>query len=173
MNNKKRENNIRKNPSPVKLPNKEKDMNIVVQNRLIGTKELRNHLADFLNQVISKKKMLFVGNQFRPTETATVIATDALEALASHFIFTSTVYFDEETKQYTAAVEQFNTDGVGDTAEEAIEMALDNIEIATESFFEKADVFLKFKKYADLYPYYLRVTLAGNREQLARMLNFK
>lgn len=148
-------------------------MNAVVESKLIGTRDFRSNLSDFLNQVINKKRMLTVGNQFRPTETATVIATDVLESLISHFTFTSTVYYDQETKQYVAAVEQLNTDGVGKTAEEAVEMALDNIETAVESFFEKIDIFLKFKKYSDLYPYYLRAALAGNRDQLARILSFK
>jgi predicted RNase H-like HicB family nuclease len=162
-----------KKTSPNKPRNKEKPMNAIVENKLIGTKEFRNNLSDCLTQVIHNKKLLTVGNHFRPTETATLIATDVLESLISHFTFTSTVYYDQETKQYVAAVEQFNTDGVGDTAEEAVEMALDNIETAIGSFFEKVDVFLKFKKYTDLYPYYLRAALAGDRDQLARILSFK
>jgi predicted RNase H-like HicB family nuclease len=173
MDYKKKSNYSKRKPSPNRLQNKEKSMNALVENRLIGTKEFRSNLSDCLNQVIHKKKTLLVGNQFRPTETATVIATDTLEAIASHFVFTSTVHYDEETKQYVASVEQFNADGVGGSAEEAIEMALDNIEIAIESFFEKAEVFLKFKKYADLYPYYLRAALAGSRDRLAQILSFK
>jgi predicted RNase H-like HicB family nuclease len=173
MDNQKKLSSSKRKSASKELQNKEKPMNALIENRLIGIKEFRSNLSDCLNQVIHKKKMILVGNQFRPTETATVIATDTLEALASHFVFTSTVHYDEETKQYVAAVEQFNADGVGDTAEEAIEMALDNIEIAIESFFEKAEIFLKFKKYADLYPYYLRAALAGSRDRLAQMLNFK
>lgn len=163
---------LKSRPSFTKSGNKVEFMNTLVENRLIGTKEFRNHLSDCLNQVIRQKKMLVVGNQFHPAETATIIATDALESLVSHFIFTSAVFYDETSQQYVATVEQFNADGVGGTAEEAVEMALDNIETAVESFFEKAAVFLNFKKYTELYPYYLRAALAGNREELAEILNF-
>jgi len=163
---------LKSKSSLTKSGNKVEFMNALVENRLIGTKEFRNNLSDCLNQVIRKKKMIVVGNQFHPAETATIIATDALESLVSHFTFTSTIFYDEASQQYVASVEQFNADGVGDTAEEAVEMALDNIETAVESFFEKAAVFLNYKKYTDLYPYYLRAALAGNRKELAGILNF-
>jgi predicted RNase H-like HicB family nuclease len=49
--------------------------------------------------------------------------------------FQSKVYYDEPTNQYAAEVDDFLGDGVGDTAETAIEMALDNIEALVEHFF--------------------------------------
>jgi predicted RNase H-like HicB family nuclease len=172
MNTQDKLNKSNRKSSPNKEQLKEKSMNTIIDNKLIGTKEFRTNLSVLLNQVIHQKKLLTVGNQFRPSETATIIATDALESLVAHFTFTSTVSYDEDSKQYVAVVEQFNADGVGDTPEEAVEMALDNVEIAVESYFEKVDVFLKYQKYAGLYPYYLRAALAGNRDKLAQILGF-
>jgi len=147
-------------------------MNVVLNPPVIGTKNFRDNLADYLKQVYDKNQVLRVGKSNRPEESAMIISSDILGRLVENVTFHTEVYFDEPTNQHVAAVEEFNGDGVGDTREEAIEMALDNIENLVEGFFSDIDWYLRSPKHRQLLPQYIKLKLAESREQFAEFLGF-
>jgi predicted RNase H-like HicB family nuclease len=152
---------------------KVKDMNVAMNTPLIGTRDFRNNLADYLKQVYDKNQVLRVGKSNRPEESAMIISSTILGKLVENTTFQSKVYFDKPTNQYSAEVEDLLGGGVGDTEEDAIEMALDNIEALVEHFFENINWYLQYPEHRDKLPKYLKLKLAGSREQLAEILGLR
>lgn len=142
-----------------------------VAEKMVGLRDFRANFAGYMDKVLRQKQVIQVSNKFRPQETATVIDTRLLDLLTADYRFNSQVYLDGPTNQWVAAIDQFNADGVGDTREEAIEMALDNIEALVEDFFENLDYYLKNPKYQKQLPYYLRLNLSQSRDQMRKILN--
>jgi hypothetical protein len=62
---------------------------------------------------------------------------------------------------------------IGDSREEAIEMALDNIENLVEGFFNDIDWYLRSPKYRQLLPHYIKLKLTESREQFAEFLGLR
>jgi hypothetical protein len=138
--------------------------------KLIGSRDLRSNLSDYMDQVLQKKQVFLVGKKFKPRESAALINKELLELLLAGVEFHSSVNFDASTKQYTAEIDGFNAGGVGDTPEAAVEMALDNIENLVEDFFTDFDYYRRFPIYLERFPHYLKLKLAGSREELATLL---
>ena len=138
--------------------------------KFVGSKELRSNLSGYMDQVLNKKQILLVGKKFRPEESAALINTEMLDILMGKVEFRSQVYLDEETGQYVAAIEGFNADGVGDTADVAIAMTLDNIETMVDDYFNDFSYYRRFKESLALFPHYLKLKLTGSREDLAKLL---
>jgi predicted RNase H-like HicB family nuclease len=152
---------------------KVKDMNVAMNTPLIGTRDFRNNLADYLKQVYDKNQVLRVGKSNRPEESAMVVSSAILGKLVENATFHTEIYFDKETNQYVAAVAEFNGDGVGDTRQEAIEMALDNVESLVEGFFSDVDWYLRSPKHRQLLPQYIKLKLAESREQFTDILGLQ
>ena len=148
-------------------------MNTVLDGRVIGSREMRNHLSDFLDQVINKKRTIIVGKLYKPAETAALIPTEILEYLVAGAEFDSSVAYDQQTRQHVASIKDFNADGVGETPGEAVEMALDNMESLVEEFFSNADKYLGFERFRKRLPQYLRLKMAADRRQMAEILGFR
>jgi hypothetical protein len=148
-----------------------KKMNTATE-KIIGSRNLRNNLSSYMDQVLQKKQVLLVGKKFKPQESAALINKELLDILLGKVEFHSRVDFDEETKQYAAEIDGFNAGGIGDTPKEAIEMTLDNMETLVEDFFDDFDYYRRFQKYLDRFPYYLKLKLAGSREEMADLLGF-
>lgn len=139
---------------------------------VVGSRDFRNNLSEFLDQAINKKRVFLVGRLHRPTETATLMPTQMLESLVSETRFDSSITYDEETEQYVASVKGFNADGVGATPEEAVEMALDNMESLLDDFLSNTDRYLSFARLREHLPHYLRLMTTG-RHQMAAVLGFR
>lgn len=148
-------------------------MNAILERPVIGSREFRNNLSDFLDQVINKKQTLIVGKLHKPSETAALIPTEVLELLVGGAEFDSSVTYDEGTRQYVATIEDFNADGVGETPAEAVEMALDNMGALVDEFFSNTDRYLGFERFRKQLPRYLRLRMAGDRQQMAEILGFR
>lgn len=148
-------------------------MNSVLNRRIIGAREMRNNLSEFLDKVIHKKQTFFVGKLYKPTETATLLPTEILEYLVSDVEFESIVKYDDETQQYVASIKDLNADGVGKTPEDAVEMALDNVEALVDEFFANTDKYLGFERFRHRLPQYLKLKMAADRERMAEVLGFK
>jgi hypothetical protein len=140
--------------------------------KFIGSRNLRNNLSNYMDQVLHKKQVFLVGKKFKPQESAALINKELLDLLLDEVKFHSKVGFDDETKQYFAEIDGFNAGGVGKTPQEAIEMTLDNIETLVEDFFADFDYYRRFQKYLDRFPHYLKLKLAGSREEMAALLGF-
>ena len=138
--------------------------------KIVGSKELRSNLSGYMDQVLNKKQVLLVGKKFRPEESAALINTEMLDILMGKVEFHSQVYLDEATGQYVAAIEGFNADGVGDTADEAIAMTLDNIETMVDDYFNDFSYYRRIQESLGLFPHYLKLKLTGSREDLAKLL---
>jgi hypothetical protein len=152
---------------------KVKDMNAAMNTPLIGTRDFRNNLADYLKQVYDKNQVLRVGKSNRPEESAMIVSNAILSTLVENTTFQAKVYFDKPTHQYSAEVEGLLGGGVGDTAEDAIEMALDNIQALVEHFFENITYYLQYPEYREKLPKYLKLKLADSRERLAAILGLR
>lgn len=148
-------------------------MNTVLDGRIIGSREMRSNLSDFLDQVINKKRTIIVGRLPKLTETAALIPTEVLEYLVAGAKFSSSVAYDRQTRQYVASVEDFNADGVGETPGEAVEMALDNMESLVKEFFSNADKYLGFERFKKRLPQYLKLRMAADRRRMAEILGFR
>jgi len=148
-------------------------VNAVLDRRIIGSREMRNNLPTFLDQVINKKRTFIVGKLFKPTETAALIPTEILEYLVAGAEFGSSVVYDKQTRQYVASIKDFNADGVGETPKEALEMALDNMESLVDEFFNNTDKYLGFERFRKYLPQYLRLRMAADRRQMAEILGFR
>lgn len=148
-------------------------MSAILDKPVIGSKELRNNLSDFLDQVINKKRTFFVGKVYKPAETAALIPTEILEYLIAGAQFDSSVSYDENSGQYVASIKDFNADGVGETPAEAVEMALDNIDALVEDFFANTEKYLGFEKFRRQLPQYLKLKMAPERRQMAEILGFR
>lgn len=138
--------------------------------KIIGSRDLRSNLSAYMDQVLQKKQIFLIGKKFKPHESAALINKELLELLLGKVKFHSKVVFDETTNQYTAEIDSFNAEGVGNTPEAAIEMALDNIETLVEDFFSDFDYYRRFQKYLDLFPYYLKLKLSESRHEMAVLL---
>ena len=147
-------------------------MGALGEKQVIGTAHFRDNFADCFKEVVNKKRPITIGLRSKNTETATLLSTDLLISLLNNVPCHSSVYWDEGTNQFVAHVQELNGDGVGDTAEEAVEMALDNIEGIIEHFFKNAYVYLNFPKYQELLPLYMRLHLAQDRKETAKILGF-
>lgn len=141
--------------------------------KMIGSRDLRSNLSGYMDQVLQKKQVFLIGKKFKPQESAALINKELLELLLNNVEFHSKVYFDSETSQYAAEVNEFNIDGVGDTAQAAVEMALDNTETMVEDFFADFNFYSRFPKYLELFPHYLKLKLTGSRQEISELLNFK
>jgi hypothetical protein len=64
-------------------------------------------------------------------------------------------------------VDGFWGGGVGDTVDDAIEMALDNTEALVEHFFANITWYLQNSEYREKLPKYLKLKLVDSRERLA------
>lgn len=148
-------------------------MNAVLEKPVIGSRELRSNLSDFLDQVINKKQTLIVGKLHKPSETAALIPREVLLLLVAGVKYESSVSFDESTGQYVASIKDFNADGVGDTPAEAIEMALDNMEALVDEFFSNVDSYLGFEKFRKRLPFYMKLRISANRQEMAEILGFR
>jgi predicted RNase H-like HicB family nuclease len=149
------------------------DMDAVLNSPVIGTRNFRDKLSDYLKQVYDQNQILRVGKANRPQESAMLVSSAILGRLVENATFHTQVYYDEQTKQYVAAVEEFAGDGVGDTRKEALEMALDNIESLVEGFFSDINWYLRSPKYCLLLPHYIKLKLAESREQFAELLGLR
>lgn len=138
--------------------------------KIIGSRDLRSNLSAYMDQVLQKKQIFLIGKKYKPQESAALINKELLELLLGKVKFHSKVVFDEATNQYIAEVDSFNAEGVGDTPEAAIEMALDNIETLVEDFFSDFDYYRRFQKYLDQFPYYLKLKLSESRHEMAVIL---
>gem|GEM_PF-2522521 len=139
---------------------------------IIGSSDLRRDLSDFLDQTINKKRVFLVGRLHRQADTATLMPTEMLVGLLSDVKFDSSVDYDEDTGQYVASIREFNADGVGATREDAIRMALDNMEALLDDFLSNTDRYLSFAKLREYVPYYLKL-IVGGRGRLAETLGFR
>lgn len=151
---------------------KVQDMNAAMSRPMVGTKDFRDDMADFLKEVYDKNKVLRVGKIRRPEESVVILSNVVLGKLVGDTKFNSEVRFDETTKQYVATVHCFNADGVGDTAEEAIEMTLDNIEDLVDDFFNDMNWYLRSPKHVELLSHYIKLKMTDSREQLTELLGF-
>jgi hypothetical protein len=145
--------------------------NLNASEKVIGARELRRSLADVLDNVINSYQIITTGNRVRGGKTASIISTDLLEELLNCYKFNPSITFDNSTKQYIVEIKEIEISGIGDTQEEAIDIAADSVEMMTENFFEEAETYMRFGKYRKMYPYFLKVTYAQNREQLLEVLN--
>ena len=148
-------------------------VNAILDKRLIGSREMRNNLADFLDQVINKKRTFFVGKLYKPTETAALIPTEILAYLVAGAAFDASVVYDRQTRQYVASIKDFNADGVGETPKKAVEMALDNMASLVDEFFSNTDKYLGFERFRKYLPQYLRLKMAIDRRQMAEILGLR
>ncbi len=141
--------------------------------QIIGTRDFRDNLADYLKLVYIKNHVLRVGKLNRPEESALLVPAPIMMELLTNVSFHSTVYFDDSTNQYVAAIAELNGDGVGDTKEAAIAMALDNIEDLVADFFQDIEWQLRSPQQRRLLPHYLKLKMAESREQLAELLGLE
>jgi predicted RNase H-like HicB family nuclease len=139
---------------------------------IIGSTDLRRDLSDFLSQTINKKRVFLVGRLHRQADTAILMPTEMLVGLLSDVKFDSSVIYDEDTKQYVASIRELNADGVGATREDAVEMALDNVEALLDDFLSSTDKYLSFAKLREHVPYYLKL-IVGGRSRLAETVGFR
>ena len=139
--------------------------------KIVGVRELRKDLSKILDSVINSNQFIITGNKFKVMKTATIIPTILMEEILSNYKFNPTIDYDETTKQHYVKIPEIDVEGVGDTEEAAIHMAVDNAGMIAENFFEEADTYMRFGKYRKMYPYYMRVLYAENTEALIEVLN--
>lgn len=130
------------------------------KSEVIGIRDLRKNLADVLNQVTSHYDVVTAEDKFRPGRKVSIISTDILKELMDCYTITGSVGWDESTHQFFAKVNEIEVDGIGDSQDDAIKMAMDNAETATENFFEMIDMYMKVSRYKKMYPFFLKIRLA-------------
>lgn len=84
-------------------------------------------------------------------------------------LFNTELSFDEATNQYQCIISELNTGGGGDTEDDAIEIALDNVIALMEDFFEDIELYRKvLNNFKEKEKYYLYIK--ENQENLREIL---
>jgi len=136
----------------------------------VGVRELRQHLSSILDSVVREQRVVYAGNKVRGGPGVAIIPAQVLQELLTAFTFSPEVRYDDETNQYFIIVHEICADGVGDSPADTAEALLDNVEEHLEEFFTRADVYMRYEEYRRMYPYYLKLSLAPGRKQLAETL---
>lgn len=141
------------------------------QDRIIGLKELRDDISNVYENVVKSYRDVVVGNVKKGGETASIIATWLLTELLEPYKFNTIIQYDEATNQYEVIIDEINAAGSGDTKEEAIEIALDNILALTEDYFEDIELYMRIESQKKYYPYFMKIKHCKDREELAKVLD--
>jgi hypothetical protein len=136
----------------------------------VGTRELRQNLASILDSVVREYRVVYAGNKVTGSPAAAILPAEVMPELLGSFRFAPDAQYDAETDQYFIIVREINADGIGDTPEDTGEVLLDNVEAHIEEFFARASVYMRYEEYRKMYPYYLKLSLAPDRKQLAEVL---
>lgn len=138
---------------------------LTMDREVIGIRDLRRNLADVWDKITGHVGAVVTAeDKVRNGRMATIISTEMLKELMEVYEFTSEIGWDEPTQQFYAMVNEIQVDGIGDSQGEAIEMAVENAEMAAENFFEKIDMYMSASRFKKMYPYYLKVMLARSLE---------
>ncbi|MBE3102423.1 MAG: hypothetical protein IMZ47_09190 [Firmicutes bacterium] len=147
---------------------------LVLDRDVMGIRDLRQNLANIIDRVTSHYEVITAEDKIRTGRKASIISTDVLQKLLNCYMMNGEVGWDEPTHQYFAKVKEIMVDGVGDTQEDAINMAIDNAEMATENFFNLIEMYMRVSKYENMYPYFLKVKMVKVFDvSLKEVLGFK
>ena len=119
----------------------------VKYNDIIGTRELRTKLSMVMEQVVDNYQVVKTGNKFREGKTASIISSALLDEILLCYKFEPVINYDEGTDQYFVYIKEIEVDGVGKTKEDAVNMALDNVLMMAEHYFEEAATYVRFEKH--------------------------
>lgn len=146
----------------------------ILEREVIGIRDLRQNLAGILDKVTNRYDVVTAEDKIKAGRKASIIATDVLKELMNCYEMTSEIDWDEQTQQYYVIVNEIEIDGVGDTQDEAIEIAMDNAEMAAENYFELIEMYMRVTKYKKMYPYFLKIKMASVfNMSLKEILGFK
>lgn len=139
---------------------------------IVGMRTLRNNLSECVSSAINNFQEVITANTaVKGGKTASIISTDMLKMMLDSCIsFNTSVTFDESTKQYVASVAELDTDGQGDTREEAIKVLLDNIVALTEDYFENVELYLRIDNSKRMLPYFERIRHCESMEDMIKVL---
>lgn len=144
---------------------------LIKDNEILGIKELRNNISDIFSKAINNFQEILTGNAKKGGKTISILSTDLLDEILELYKFNTIIDFDEATRQYEINIPEIDTQGSGDTKEEAIEIALDNAMALTEDYFEELQLYMHMENTKKQYPYFLRIKHCKNRSELIDMLN--
>lgn len=144
---------------------------LIKDNEILGLKELRNNISDVVSRAINNFQEILTGNAKKGGKTISILSTELLDEILELYKFNTIIDFDEATRQYEINIPEIDTQGSGDTKEEAIEIALDNAVALTEDYFEELQLYMHMENTKKQYPYFLRIKHSKNRSELIDMLN--
>lgn len=141
--------------------------------KVLGLKDFRNNISDIVYLAINSFQEILTGNAKKGGKTVSLISTELLDNILEGYKFSPSVTFDEATRQYEVILEEIDAAGTGESKEEAIEIAMDNIEALTEDFFDNIELFMRLDQYKKQYPYFMRIKHCEDRETLRKVLNLE
>ncbi len=147
--------------------------NIGFAHETVGLKELRQNISEFFHFTVYNFKEIIIGNAKKGGKTATIISTDILNEILESFKFNTTISFDDATKQFEVLIPEISANGCGDTKEEAIAMAIDNVLDLMDDYYENIELYERIENMKKQHPYFIRIRNCNSKEDLSKVLNLQ